>query len=210
MLTTIDHADMYLQSAGQGCRFCEIAQNERLVVESEHTTAFPSLGAFIEGWVLVAPRAHVVALSQLSGERWRDLDSVVDECVERIAGTYGPVVLFEHGAASAKRTAGCGVDHAHVHVVPWNGNLRNEIAAVPDLQHFTWHRAERRPAAAPGLDYIWLSDHTGTWITYAAELPSQVVRRAMSVALGLGWWEWKADLCVEAASATIERLHTPA
>jgi ATP adenylyltransferase len=210
MLNTYDRADLDLSTTDRGCRFCEVAHRERLVRSSEHSAVFPSLGAFIEGWLLVAPREHVVASSELPDDHWHDLDAQVRTANEAVRAEYGPTVFFEHGAAGTNRTAGCGVDHAHLHIVPWVGNLREQIAAVPGFGRFAWHPAGHRPISRTGEDYIWISDETGAWITYASELPSQVVRQAMSHALGLAWWDWKVDHRTDTAAATLDRLSTVA
>ena len=42
-----------------------------------------------------------------------------------------PVTMFEHGASHTGSIMGCGVDHAHVHLVPLDFNLAEE--AVSEL-----------------------------------------------------------------------------
>lgn len=197
---------MDLATADGYCRFCEVTARETVITESEHATAFPSLGALVEGWVLVSPRDHVVALSELTDDRWHDTSNLAEDLNRRVRAVYGPTVMFEHGAAGTNRTAGCGVDHAHLHIVPWNGNLREEVAAVSTLPSFSWRPAAKRPQSRPGEDYIWLADRTGMWIAHAAEVPSQVVRQAVANALNLTWWDWKQDLCTGRADATHRRL----
>lgn len=206
LLTTHSRPEVDLFNLGETCRFCDVAGRETLICESEHATAFPSLGALLEGWVLIAPREHVIALSELDGDGWRDVALLADRVNMAIQAAYGPTVMFEHGAAGIHRTAGCGVDHAHLHIVPWTGNLREQIATTPDLPSFIWQRAGRRPGAREGKDYIWLHDHTGTWVTYDSELPSQVVRQAISNARAMTWWDWKHDLRMDISDATRNRL----
>lgn len=208
MLTTYERADLEVLTTVGSCRFCDVAQREQLIRSSEHTSVFPSLGAFVDGWVLVVPREHVVATSELRDAQWRDLAEQLDVANSAVRDRFGSTVFFEHGAAGVNRTAGCGVDHAHLHVVPWVGNLRDQIAAVPGLEGFVWHRAGDRPQSRDTEDYIWISDATGAWITYATELPSQVVRQAMSRALGLEWWDWKSDYRLDRAAATLAGLRT--
>lgn len=210
MIDISERVGMSRLEVQSGCRICDAPERERLVGQSRRSVAFPSLGAFVEGWVLVAPRSHVVALSELARDEWQDLSEMLETCNRQIKAAYGPTVLFEHGAAGTSRTAGCGVDHAHMHIVPWNGDLREEIARVPDLGEFTWRNAEGQPRGDGGMDYIWLCDASGTWITYAPELPSQVIRRAIARELGLSWWDWKSDLRRETAEATADRLQRSA
>lgn len=206
MLTTDTSAELIELTSGDECRFCRVADREAIVQASETATAFPSLGALIEGWMLVAPRRHVVSTADLADAEWRDLAKLADAISIAMRAAYGPVVMFEHGASGSNRTAGCGVDHAHLHVVPWSGNLREQIAAVHSLPDFEWQPAGKRPTGVTNSDYIWISDDTGTWVTHSQVLPSQVVRQAISASLGLGWWDWKSDLRIQTAESTRRQL----
>lgn len=184
------------------CRFCAARSCEAILARSETAIAFASWGAFIEGWTLVVPTEHTLALAELSNSAWFEFEGLAAEVRQKISAKFGDTVMFEHGAAGSGRHAGCGVDHAHLHIVPWTGDLRNAIHEAPEVSTFDWQESGPRPVGVPDHDYIWMSDGSGSWITHAPMLPSQVVRRALAHAAGLTVWDWKQDLHLDVVRAT--------
>ncbi len=195
------------QTQTQECRFCELPRREEILLESEWAYSFPSLGALIEGWMLVSPRSHVFSLSELDGTEWDAFRELAMNTRLRVEKLYGTCVTFEHGAAGSGRGAGCGVNHAHLHVVPMDVDLRAVIAESSDkVGTYDWNVSDCRPAGLADMDYIHLSDRTGSWITYAHALPSQVVRRALARLLQQDLWDWKSALREDLALKTVTQL----
>jgi ATP adenylyltransferase len=189
------------------CSFCELPGREETVLRGTGVSAVPSLGAYVEGWTLVVPDEHVQAIADLSPGSRAAFDEAVDFLRQRITDTYGPVISFEHGSVGSGRTAGCGVDHAHLHIVPHDIDIRGAVAAlVAEVGSFAWERCERLPTRGAPSDYVWISDGTGSWIAYAEVLPSQVIRRAIARQLGIQTWDWKQDHRMDNVTATLERL----
>ncbi|WP_442931539.1 HIT family protein [Mycobacterium sp. 050128] len=191
----------------RSCRLCNIEAQEPTIHQSADASAVPSLGSFIAGWTLVVPRRHVLALSDLSSDEWSGFTSTVNYVRTRIEGAYGDVISFEHGSAGPNRLAGCGVDHAHLHIVPSTTNLRSAIDAISTtVGRFQWEPAEGKPEARRSLDYLYIADSSGQWITYGDSIPSQVVRRALAAECGRNIWDWKEDHCQDIVADTLSML----
>src|SRR3954463_3923790 len=91
----------------------------RPLLETDNFAVIPSLGALIEGWVLLVPKLHCVSLGALPDTLRDEADSL--ERVMRMtlrAQYHHPIVSFEHGPSASLHGTGCGVDHAHLHLVP--------------------------------------------------------------------------------------------
>lgn len=193
------------------CRFCQISARERPVVESPIGIAVPSIGAFVEGWLLVIPRRHVVALSDLTERERGEFHALMDEAHKLISRKYGRTVMFEHGPAGPARNAGCGVDHAHLHTVPLPLVLHETVKTDGDGRELQW-----RPADLPWdadaehsarLDYFFVREADGTaWIASTPAAPSQLLRRAIAEYVRTPTWDWKADFRHELVAATYRRL----
>jgi ATP adenylyltransferase len=195
-------------TGGLPCRFCPNNGHDLVVLDQPGGFAIPSYGALVEGWLLLVSTRHIHALSELSEEEWSDFDCLREAAIARVENHYGPTVSFEHGAAGSGRMAGCGVDHAHMHIVPIQTDLRSAIAAIShDVGTFAWQAAKCRPTNEGASDYIWLADATGTWITESQGLPSQVVRRAIANQLGEATWDWKLDHRMPLVEATARSLN---
>lgn len=189
------------------CRFCSLSDEEPLLHASAGVMCVPSIGAMVEGWTLVVPRRHVLSISELDDLEWSDFSAQRDIMRARVEAVYGQTVVFEHGAGGAHRTAGCGVDHAHMHIVPVSFDLRAIVSSISsEVGKFAWRSADDRPSAPAGVDYIHIGDATGYWIAFNDEQPSQVIRRAIAHQLDIHDWDWKANPRLTNVRATLEKL----
>jgi hypothetical protein len=77
----------------------------------------PTLGSIIPNWVLAIPKRHAAnAARWAQNERSAPLSAIKD-----ITRSFGrdpeDVIWFEHGATEPHSIVGCGVDHAHIHIL---------------------------------------------------------------------------------------------
>ncbi len=190
------------------CAFCSLESREQVIETSNVGLAVPSLGAFIDGWLLIVPKRHMLSLAEMSRDECEQFKDFATHVRQRLEQMYGPAVEFEHGSAGSSRSAGCGVDHAHSHLVPFDEPLRPLIAALgPDFDEMEWSPLdENGPCPDLDQDYITICDSTGSWITYSRSLPGQVVRRALAEWKGEYRWDWKANLHQDRAVRTLASL----
>lgn len=189
------------------CRFCSLGSYEQVIIGSTAGIVVPSVGAFVPGWVLAVPAQHVHSSAELVPSAAIAFAKLIDDARVLVERTYGRSVMFEHGAAGAGRTAGCGVNHAHVHVLPGRFDLRRVIHELGDeFEAIRWYPCPRPSQQEASSDFIWVADSTGAWVTRADRLPGQVVRRGLARCLGIDTWDWKADNRNENVTATLEAL----
>jgi diadenosine tetraphosphate (Ap4A) HIT family hydrolase len=113
------------------------------LLESDHFVVLPSLGSLVPGWVLVIPKQHYLCIGALPQSLFPEFQRVKKEIVKLIASQFGDPCLFEHGPSSPGLKVGCSVDHAHLHVVPFSGDLARLTASfMPDGAG--WQREPRR------------------------------------------------------------------
>ncbi len=210
-MTIITHNDSLRTAQSVACRFCQLPTRETPIVENPIGIAVPSIGAFVEGWLLVIPRRHMVALSDLMEWEREEFRALMVETEKLIDGKYGHTVMFEHGPAAAGRNAGCGVDHAHLHIMPITIALHETVRTDGGGRDLQW-----RPATLPwdadaehaaGLDYFFVREADGTaWVASTPSAPSQLLRRAIAKYIGAPVWDWKVDFQPELMAATYRRL----
>jgi hypothetical protein len=127
---------------------------------------------------------------------------------------YGEVCAFEHGPIEANRKVGCGVDHAHLHVVPLNFDLA--AAAIPFMPsdaewvHATWDSC--RTAVERGQDYLYIEQPIGNGrIALHLDFGSQILRKAIAKHLGIPeQFRWQDYPHKEVVARTIRVLSGPA
>jgi ATP adenylyltransferase len=189
------------------CALCNL-ENEVVLTSQLGGFAIPSLGAYVEGWTLVVPRKHVLSLADLSPSDASAFEEVLVTSRARVSHAYGSTIVFEHGSSGAGRLAGCGVDHAHAHVVPTSvDDVRTLVDAISPSTH-TWQPITRpwMSETAAEEDYLWILDSTGSWLAEAPELPSQLIRRALAHHWSIVEWDWRAAPRKDLYNLTAQRL----
>lgn len=146
----------------QDCRFCRVGaglannSHDRVLMESDDYFAIASIGGFIEGWTLVCAKRHVLNLAE-DYTRPAFSDFVAD-VADVVSAAYGHVVAFEHGVRHRGSLTGCGTDHAHLHIVPFDGDFsRYVIAERPRVE---WEMGPALDIArlSGGADYLLMAD----------------------------------------------------
>ncbi len=108
-------------SKPEGCILCLVAQGseevERLVaLDTGSFIVSLNLYPYNPGHLLVFPRRHVVDIRQLSAGERRELDGLVDRCLEALDKTHAPAgynIGYNMGLV-----AGASIDHLHLHIIP--------------------------------------------------------------------------------------------
>lgn len=187
---------------------------DRAVAESESFVAFPSLGSMVPGWLLVVPRRPILSMRELtSGER-DELVTFYSGLVDRLSDFAGEAFLFEHGNTTVGGPVGCGVDQAHIHVVPLSFDLIEAAASTLD-RNIQWTAVERAAkfvdVIPPSGEYvsIWRPSDGRGLSGELLEPRSQWVRRVIAAHLGReGSWDYKANPEVQNLLLTLKTLQS--
>jgi ATP adenylyltransferase len=177
------------------------------LMDSPNFRVLPSLGALVEGWLLLVPKNHFLSMGALPSSLVPEMEEFKAAVAIRLSRIYGPVSAFEHGPGEEQRKVGCGVDHAHLHIVPLDFDLL--AAAAPFLPADSrWGKASFancQSAAHAGDDYVYLEQPLGQgWMIRHKGLGSQLFRRAVAARMGApNEFNWRTNLKMENVRATI-------
>jgi ATP adenylyltransferase len=199
------------------CVFCchiatgPVRVSETLISESEHFVAWASLGAMIEGWLIIVPKDHYLSLATLPCSLQGEFEDFRGSLERSLRVTYGSAAAFEHGPSAVKTSAGCGIDHAHLHMVPTTYDLLSRAKAlmpgdaILEPASSVW---DAEPAVKAGKCYIYIQQNDGSqWILSAINIPSQLLRRVISTQLGRpDLYDWRENPEHGIVEATIGRL----
>jgi diadenosine tetraphosphate (Ap4A) HIT family hydrolase len=188
------------------------AKWDREILRTEHFVAVPSVGALVPGWTLVVPRRPLRNLSEANSHERTELLGIADT-VARPLGAHGKQVFcFEHGSRSAGSLTGCGVDQAHLHIVPLAFDLIEAAARHADGS-IAW--PEPRITESP-LDLLpWQGEYVALWrhadrLTMIGRVlcpTSQWVRRVIADELGIGSeWNYQTHPQIHNVDRTLAML----
>jgi ATP adenylyltransferase len=203
------------------CRFCGYLEEGAdsfaqwtIIAETEHLVAVPSVGSLIPGWLLVMPKEHVLSFGAVSADKLALLTAEVHRIAERWQSLFGPLTWFEHGPAKTRSSVGCGIDHAHMHLLP-AGHLDLLNGARELFPALAFGEVAGPEAAADavalGNPYLYLRTDDGrSWLTASRDIPSQAFRRVVAHQQKRpDEYDWKAfprDDTLEATLKMVRRL----
>ncbi len=181
------------------------------VAETERFVAVPSIGPLVPGWLLVLPKWHALNLASLTAMDMAALENDLQEIGSIWSDTFGPLTMFEHGPREFSSAVGCGVDHAHMHLVPL-GAIDLLAVAKRHLPTLKWQEIDSLHAVNHGKDadkpYLYLRMPTGrSFVSRASHIPSQALRRALAAEQDRGdEYDWKAFSRLEVVHQTLARV----
>jgi diadenosine tetraphosphate (Ap4A) HIT family hydrolase len=189
----------------------ESAPWNKSLIETENFAVIPSLGALVEGWLLMVPKVHYISMGALPVDHRKEADDLEARLIPLLRGRYNkPVVAFEHGPSAVEHGTGCGVDHAHLHLVPLEVDLVSLAAPFidPNLHWYWGDWQERTDAYQAGLDYLFVKDQiSGGHLIVAKDFGSQVFRKAIAAHLSMpAQFSWREYPMLHTLNRTIAGL----
>ncbi|MGN6350541.1 MAG: HIT family protein [Candidatus Nitrosocosmicus sp.] len=192
-------------------KFLDDEYYNEVIAESDNFVVIPSVGALVEGWLLIIPKRHYLSLGLINDQDiYFELEQLINTIGVTIKEEFGDYILFEHGAVLENSKVGCGVDYAHMHIVPCNFDLIKE-ASILNVG-FEWERISNIKDccnyANKSMPYLYYKDSAG--ISYATtnnNIPSQFFRKIIANKLGIGdMWDWKQNEFKENIIGTVYKL----
>jgi len=185
---------------------------DREILRTDAFVAMPSAGSLVAGWTLVVPRRPMLNLAELDEAGQTALDLMVTPIADALAGSGDSVFCFEHGAGWMGSATGCGVDQAHLHIVPLPFDLLAVVARRQDAA-ITWQipAVDRSPLAQlPSQgEYValWSIAERRPMIGHVRRPISQWIRRVIADELGIAdQWDYRIHPQTEKVRQTLEML----
>jgi len=188
--------------------FKEEGISTRILKETDNFLVFPTLGAFVEGYLLIAPKKHFLSIGALPDEMYPELKELLKEVKKDLSKYYCKPILFEHGPISKILKGGCCIDHAHIHIVPVKVDILDEIKYFLGTPRQIHTIEELKNEVVNGRQYIFYENHEeDKFIFNPSIVPSQFVRQILAVKLGIPHkWDWRSNIEKEKILNTIKLL----
>lgn len=190
------------------------ALTDRIALSARGFKVLPTLSPLVEGHVLIVPQRHVTSLAQLANPEKADFFAVLANVVGLVRDLWGGPVVFEHGVGQNKK-GGCGVTHAHLHVVPIPDERRPALWARMDRElgkpAFRAGLSDALDGLQPRSSYLIASDNIAETRCYISDnLQSQLMRRLVAESMDFSVWDWRQSYNWDAFINTYNRLHCAA
>lgn len=149
------------------CRFCNILHKDykyktvdEPFYENDDFFAIASIGSMIEGWSLIIPKEHTLSMKNFYTKN--EFKNITEKIVPAMQKKYGKLIAFEHGSNIEGSITACGTDHAHLHIVPCQNSLVNDLL----ISNLKWEKCYASEVAEKVIDkeYLFYLDVNGNKI----------------------------------------------
>lgn len=183
------------QNGSTDTNFARIYPNldSRTLLESENLTIFPCIGQLTPKHSLIATKQHFNTFAQgfeVSTSMSEEVSSLISEFKRLHVDGAERLLIFEHGAVCGDN-GGCGIYHAHIHLVPVADKISLEA-----LYEFSNEPRYLLSDCYAGIDsgssYVMAGYFDGELFLDAREEPltSQYLRRKLASRLNVEEWDW--------------------
>jgi diadenosine tetraphosphate (Ap4A) HIT family hydrolase len=169
----------------------------RTIYRSESLFAVPTVGQLFANSLLLVSNEHIERFSDAPGLQ-PEVQAALSELAE-IVSAFGKPLIYEHGARCAG-SGGCGIYHAHAHIVPlpYQISLRDLVGRSGSM-HTSLAGAWQM--ASPDEDYLVAAFGGETLFCKGGDVGfgSQFMRKRVAEEYRLDRpWDWRAYVTREA------------
>lgn len=182
----------------------------RIFEEDDNYIAIPTISPITEGHILILPKRHLNSISQIESIKHKNFLSFTEKIISLINSKYGQTIFFEHGIGKNKE-GGCGVSHAHLHIMPigseeickikedisknYNIKFMNDIKMLFQINH--------------DESYLLFGHSFEKLFCYIGDdIPSQYLRRIITKHKNLHRFDWKELFNWDIFNSTLASLNS--
>ena len=154
------------------------------LLRGQSVAAVPSLGSLFPGWLLAIPRRRLLSLRQLDSSHRMDFLKICGSIGRKLDAFSPQVYYFEHGPVLEQSKVGCGVDQAHLHLVPTQQPLMKEVLADRTVIWVEVDSSDPWADVPVGVEYYFISDAAKSYVGLPREPQSQFFRRKLAALKG--------------------------
>ena len=117
-------------SVKSDCLFCRLLEGNPLheqasLYESDNFLVIPGSGAFLDGYIMILPKAHVMSCAELNDNQRLEMLEVIEDVKFILKSIYHmDILVWENGSGSGgKGKPSTSIVHAHIHACPSQFNV---------------------------------------------------------------------------------------
>ncbi len=191
----------------------ERATYDQVLLETHECVVAPTLGSIVPNWLLVVPRRSVVTFREWQAITCMDPVWLVGEILAKLEIEAERAIWFEHGPFAKGSPVGCGVDHAHLHVLVDAPFSFEQFAALAvENARADWRRSSVREAyksISAGCSYLVGGSLNEAVLAEDVEtVGSQFFRRVIAQLVGKpDQWNYKLHAHLENVQRTVSAFN---
>lgn len=201
----------------KNCKFCNIINKksikkyDKILYETNNFVIVVSLGAFIEGYLLILPKKHILSFSELNINELNELEKLKN-LIKKINKKYynKRTIIFENGSSGSKDNNGLFKDsivHAHLHLVPFETKNKKELFNnIYNNINYNILKNYYEIRKYMNNYYIYCEYDEIMYLSTERELlERQWIRKILANNLNIKKYNWRKDNCLNICKSTIKK-----
>lgn len=182
------------------CLFCKLlaghpVHEQASLYETDNFLVVPGSGAFVDGYLMILPKAHIMSCAELNDEQMEELKGVMDDVKFILKSIYGSeILIWENGSGSGgKGKPKTSIVHAHVHVCPSTVDvLKTTKMTGVHLNHIEQSKLQQYRKNS----YLFVIDYDNEWYISSDPnlyIPRQYIRQILALGGNIegNVWDWR-------------------
>lgn len=174
-------------------KLVNLPSEECILFENNNIYVQVDISPLCRGHILIITKEHYLNFYETPDGIKKDTKKIMNTIIKLYRELYNSDTLFfEHGSAKSGY-AGASIDHAHLHCVPYNNSINNDLdkllgkAIECDIFAHSTFKNE--------FSYIYTENSNNKKIYKVEKLPSQFLRKLMSEKINDGKYLWQ-EKCI--------------
>lgn len=171
---------------------CDV--DERCILDTDNFACVPSIGSFVEGYILVIPKQHFLSSFTMPESHIIELLSITHALSRFYRHCYHQnYIMYEHGTADTANVGGMSVVHAHLHCMPCSHKIISNMYEYDFIRFDSFFEAQKYYLAHSRQAYLLLKDIDNSfYLSISDNIPSQYFRTKVCDTLGIpGTGDWR-------------------
>ncbi|MGO4122885.1 hypothetical protein AB4Z01_00735 [Inquilinus sp. YAF38] len=209
----VPHRFSGILSADPTDRLASRSVFDEILLTNDDFVVTPTLGSILPLWLLVIPRAAVLNFASLDQQRGHgSAADIVSQILSHYDISPARAIWFEHGPSQEGSQVGCGVDHAHLHILIDPPFGVDELAsAASKAGSLAWKLtvpSEAYLAVEVSSSYLVLCSGDTAYVTHNVDhVGSQFLRRQIATLVGKpDAWNYRTHPHTDNVCRTINAL----
>ena len=103
-------------------------KKSRFIYQDEDLILYPTIGSFIEGYVLLSSKEHYYSLYDCSDRIVNKINKIIKPIRDYYENNlHSDVIFFEHGTVDDSSLSSSSITHFHIHFLPVKERLWDKI-----------------------------------------------------------------------------------
>lgn len=175
--------------------FAKVGLDNRIVAETENFVLMPMVGPLVPMYLLLVSKKHFLSFAHMPIDMLAEANRVMKKLCAVFSKTTCEPLFFEHGPMSANERGACCSDHAHIHSVAIEADIKNDFEERGLTKRKISSFFEIKRQLISNCPYLFYQNQArGMYLADAPDVESQLIRKMLAVKIGaLSRLEWIDD-----------------